>query len=50
MDEASTCESREDAERFPTLVNLMLRHSGTMKFAENALCVVKGRAKEELPY
>jgi len=31
-DEASTSGSGEEAERFPTLVDLLLRHGGTTEF------------------
>jgi hypothetical protein len=49
-DEAGPSEFGEEDQRFPTLVNLMLRHGGTTEFAENILRSVKERAKEELPY
>lgn len=48
MDEAYTSWSGEEAERFPTLVDLLLHHGGMTEFAENVLHSVKDCAKEEL--
>ena len=48
-DEAGSSGSGEEAQMFPTLVDLLLCHGGTTEFMENILRLVKEHAKEELP-
>jgi hypothetical protein len=49
-DDAGLSETGKEDPRFPTLVDLMLRHGGMTELTENLLRSVKEQSKEELPY
>ena len=49
-DEAGTSDASEEDPRFPTLVDLMVRHGGSTDIAETLLRGIKECSKEELQY
>ena len=49
-DEAGPSGAHEEDPRFPTLVDLMLRHGGSTDIVETLLRSIKERSMEELHY